>query len=200
MNYRLFAILLWAVVMVRPAVAQQVVSGRVLAGSEPVANQLVSLHHVTDDGGSTLATDSTDAAGRFEFTVADMPSQGIFFAATRFEGQLYIGEPFRRSEQPADYLVAVGPGATPIELGGAGAAPQTAPAPSPYDTRAGLVVVLIAVALFGSVAFFMMRRSTPPQRRVLLEIAELDERNAARPVRDYEKRRTLLLERLRETV
>lgn len=200
MNYRLFVVLLWCAILIRPAAGQQIINGRVVAGTAPVPDQVVSLHHVTDDGGNTLATATTDEAGRFEFAVANLPSQGIFFAATRYENQLYIGEPFRRSEQPADYVVAVGPGATPIELGGAGAATQAPPPPSPSERRAGLVVVLITALLFGGVAVLMIRKNTPPQRRVLLEIAELDERNAARPIRDYENRRRLLVDRLRETV
>ena len=176
-----------------------VLRGRVLAAGAPVPGQPIALHHVADTGGSTLGTDTTDAQGRFEIALATLPSVGVLFAATRYQDQLYVGEPFRGNELPGDYVLLVGPGATPIDFSGIQANP--AGAVQRTDNRtAGLIVVLVAALALGGGAFLLWRRSLPPRRRLLVEIAELDERHTAKPVRDYELKRRALIERLRETV
>ena len=180
------------------------VIGRVLAGSQPVPNQLVSLHRVTEAGGSTVATDTTDETGQFELRLDGAQSGGVQFVATRYEGQLYIGDTFR-DNPPAPYIVSVGPGATPVDFGagtpGATTPPaQVAPTPVGPDSKgAGAAVIAIAAGILAAILFLTSRQGTPPARRLLVEIADLDNRNEQAPVSKYEEQRAELLRRLRES-
>jgi hypothetical protein len=174
---------------------QRTLSGRVLAGSQPVPNQFVALHRVTDSGGVTLDTDTTDATGLFELTLDDPKQPGVRFVATSYESKWYIGEPFRESA-PASYIVSVGPGATPIELGAATAATAT---PPPARNRAGLMVLIVSALLFGGILILAVGRQGAPGRQLLVDIADLDNRNEKSPLPNYETQRAELLRRLRES-
>lgn len=193
----------WAtgwLLFVSPVSAQQrTLKGRVLAGSQPVAGQAVTLHRVTDGGGETLATDTTDAQGGFSFEYAPA-GEAIHFGATRYQNQLYIGETFREAPVQPDYTISVGPGATPINLGPV--RPEAAAQPPPADNsarKAGIMIV-VTVALLGvSIFAFAMSRRTDPRRRLLIEVADLDNRHADAPLDNYEAQRAELLRRLRET-
>ena len=186
---------LWAT----PAAGQRkpVLEGRVLAGDRPVADLQVSLHRVTSTGGTTLGTDTTDENGRFTLTLDGLGGEAVLFVATRYEGELYIGEPIR--EVPTGpYLVKVGPGATPIDLTTTPTAQPTVPA-QPDNPRAGLMVIVVSVLALSIVFGLAARPRVPAGRRLLVEIAELDNRHAASPLADYEQQRAELLRRLHES-
>jgi hypothetical protein len=179
---------------------QATISGRVFAGDKPVANQPVSLHRVTGGGGSTLAVDTTAADGRFDLSYDPAQSDAVHFVATRFEGKLYIGDTFR---QPitGEYRLPVGPGATPIELGEATRAPaEGTPARDPAGQTAGLWVIAISVLVLGGIVALTARPRTPHSRRLLVEIAQLDNREEQSAQPDYTTQRAELIRRLRESV
>ena len=175
------------------------IEGQVRAGAAAIANQPVSLHRVTNQGGSTIATDTTDRAGRFSFDYDPEGGEAIHFVATRYEGQLYIGETFRDAPTAGEYIVAVGPNATPINLGPAvGTTPPPRPA-DPASRRAGAAVIAAVVSLSVLIVYLVSRRKTSPTRRLLVEIADLDNRHEARAISDYHEQRNELLRRLRES-
>jgi hypothetical protein len=152
---------------------------------------------VTSSGGSTLDGDTTDAQGRFSLTLDGLGGEAVLFVATRYQGELYIGDPIR-SVPTGEYVVKVGPGATPIDLTTA-PAPQPTVAVQPESNRAGLIVVVVSLILLGSILALAARPRVPPGRRLLVEIAELDNRHAATPLANYEQQRAELLRRLRES-
>lgn len=146
----------------------------------PVAGITVSLHRVSEQGGGEeVGRDVTGEDGRFEIVIgADHREGGVYFAATRFEGTLYMGEPFRSlADLPDgfDYPIIIGSGGIT-----AGPAVQQPPAPPPSDGR-GLVLIIAAAALLAISLPFLRSRRKDNAREVLAEIARLDEEFAARP-------------------
>ena len=181
-----------------PLAAQEkpVLRGRVLAGGQPVANQPVALHRVNNEAeGFTLDNTVTDKEGKFELTIDTLGLPGVLFAAARYEGKLYIGQTFR-TLPTAEYTLLVGPGATPIDL-------DNPPPPDepvgPDNYPAGLAVIAVGVVVMSLIFGFALRQRIPPERRLLVEIAELDNRNATNPVARYEEQRAELVRRLRES-
>jgi hypothetical protein len=193
------ALFVTTTVLSAPVAAQNkpVLRGRVLAGGQPVPNQPVALHRVTNEGqGFTLDTTTTDLAGRFELQMDTLGLPGVLFAAARYQGELYIGQTFR-SVPTSEYQLMVGPDATPIDLN---TPPPADNAPvGPDNLRAGLAVIVVGVVLLSLVFGFALRHRVPPERRLLLEIAELDNRNVAAPMATYEEQRAELVRRLRES-
>lgn len=186
---------LWVTLL--PAQQAPVLNGRVMAGLNAVANQPVSLHRVTGSGGNTLATDTTDADGRFVLPLgAPAGNDGVLFVATRYEGKLYIGDTFR-NDPPPGYALRVGPGATPIELG-TSASPPPAAAPT-RTNRAGITVLLVSAILLGGIFFLAVRRRAVSGRQLLVEIADLDNRNEVTALPGYSQQRAELVRRLRES-
>ena len=61
-------------------------------------------------------------------------------------------------------------------------------------------MIAVGVVLMSLVFGFALRQRIPPERRLLMEIAELDNRNATTPVAKYEEQRAELVRRLRESV
>lgn len=179
--------------------------GRVVgADGQPVAGIEVALHQVVAGrGGATVARDTTDADGTFVLALPAADQSAILFAATRVNGRLYVGEFFRGTDAPPQYdIIAAGPGMQLPAGPGAlqpGAAP---PAPPRWPLAAG-----VALLLGGGLALFVRATSRPvpvARRRLLLEIAKLDEQHAAHggdPGREererYLQRRSHLYERLR---
>ncbi len=200
-----------------PVAAQQADSialgGRVVGPAmEALAGQVVVLHRVAGGTGATIATDTTSEDGRFTLVAAGQAgdAEATYFVAARYQGDLYIGAPFRPPLPPdVDYTVQVGvPGTSATALLGTAAPQRPAPgriAPGqsfPYTTWLFLIIPLLVMAL---AAGYMLTRQRGPVRRrgVLLEIAELDEAHdaelAAGRVSDstmYWAQRRELLERL----
>lgn len=142
---------------------------------QPIAGITVSLHRVAESGGAEVGRAVSDVDGRFEIELDPGLADGVYFAATRFEGTLYMGEPFRTvAEAPSDYRVVIGSGGF-----AGGLAVQGEESPSGQQ---GLGVLLIFVAL-GTAAvglpLWRSRRGPHAMRGVLVELAELDEGYAA---------------------
>lgn len=172
----------------------------------PVAGITVSLHRVNDEGGMEVGKGVSDAAGNFEIEIDPALEGGVFFAATRFEGTLYMGEPFRSlTDLPAEYRVVVGEGGF---AGGPAVQPAPNSAPDPADERRGLGVILIFAAIgIAAIGLPIIRYRQGPYRarRILVEIAELDEDFSSQPAEtqaieepDYRARRAALYSRLEE--
>jgi hypothetical protein len=194
------AVLLGGLLPLNLAAQQATITGRVLAGDQAVANQPVSLHRVTSAGGNTLAVDTTGADGRFELRYDAVPGDALHFVATRYEGKLYIGETFRQPIS-GEYRVPVGPGATPIELGETTRTPGESAVPEDRSGRtAGLVVIAIAVLILGGIVAVTARPRAPHARRLLVEIAQLDNREEQSAQPNYADQRAELIRRLRESV
>lgn len=163
------------------------VTGRVVGpDGTPLAGQSVVLHRVDAAGGATIADATSGDDGRFELNapgVAD--SSAVFFIAARYEGELYIAPPFRAGESSmAEQLVRVGVpelSATTL-MGSAAPGPPMPPAGRPATPRSWL---LLAVPLLGvaAVALYALvrRRGVPPERALLIRLAELDEAIDAAP-------------------
>lgn len=179
------------VLLTRAVAAQAPLSGQVVDSSgKPVAGQHVTLHEVTQASGAMVDSAVTDAQGRFALRVPAAPdTNAIFFVATRWQGDLYIGTPFR-PPLPAGASYTVTVGVNPVQMGPAGggmgggatATPQAAPPSSPGTSRWFLVAMLGLVAL-GAVVYALLGvardRAEQRRRELLLRIAELDERAAA---------------------
>lgn len=199
-----------------------VLDGRVVdLEGEPVARQPVGLHKIAGQAGTQVARGTTDGDGRFELMVpADAEEGALFFAVTRYDEKLYIGRAFQRSGDTSDYMIRVGgEGALSALTGGRGSgagdatggaaaggpAQRPATAPSAADGNAQGIwmtggAILTAMLLIGLA--WRVQRRPPLQRRLLLELAELEERYAAErdaPDRQaFERRRRRLRRRLRE--
>jgi len=204
-----------------PAAAQESrdmlsLPGKVIGpAGEALAGQVVVLHRVANMAGATVATDTTDADGRFLLVsqdTADVPG-ATYFVASRYRGELYIGAPFQPPlPDGVDYTVQVGvPGTSASALLGAASEPAARPTlpggsePFPYARWLFLVIPLLVVAL---VAGYMLTRQRTPEtrRRLLAQVAELDETHdaelAAGNVQDstlYWAERRALLEQLTRT-
>ena len=165
------------------AQTQQTLRGRVAdAADDPVPGAVVLLHAITDAGGTELARDTADAAGSFELS-AEFADGPLYFVATRLEGDIFVGEPFRRP--PASEIVLrAGAGVEPLPLDGATAVADGAAGSVDAGEDAahdGWLVAVIAAMLVGGVAWLThrSRARAPRARELLVEIARLDEARAA---------------------
>lgn len=199
----LFLMTLLCAAMAGDAAAQAAagtVAGRILGpDNAPLGGQGVVLHRVQEASGATVSEAVTSADGRFTL---DLPpgtdTASIYFVATRYEGELYIGAPFRAGEQDAaGEVIQVGiPGTSATALlGGGPAMPQTVGRPLTSRNWLLLVIPLIGVAAVAVYAL-IPRHRVPDDRALLIRIAELDERMSSMP--DAERYR-LLEERSRLT-
>lgn len=190
----ILATLLWSASGAAAAAQQQgqVLHGRVLDPSgKPVAGQDVALHRVTQSGGAMVGTARSRPDGRFDLTVPPSApaDSAVFFVAVRYNGQLYIGQPFR-PPVPADeeYEVTVGVGAvTPGPLGSTGnglpAGPVASPGSSggdlPRDLGLGVLLLLAVGGLGWALVVWLGQRRLRSNRELLVRIAELDEARAS---------------------
>jgi len=178
--------------------APAILRGSVLdPAGKPVPGQRLTLHRVDAGGGAMVDSATSDAQGRFTVRVpAERDTGAVFFVATRWQGQLYIGTPFKPPVlASADYTVVVG--VNPVNMGptagaSADAAPMGAtggaggaaaqPADSSVTTRWFLAVILALVAL-GAIAYALLgaarERARERRRELLARIAALDERAQA---------------------
>jgi hypothetical protein len=166
--------------------AQNTVRGRVLdEQGGPVPNIEVLLHRVTVAGGGTVAADTSDASGAFTLVAPpETDSAAIFFVAVRQAGELFMGEMMRLPfPDTLEYMIE------------AGDEPVGTPEPvAPEDRRAGLFVILAGGALVVGVLLFAFRRRVPEHRRLLVELANLDDKDKSPSA---ERRRKHLYERLK---
>lgn len=142
----------------------------------PVGGITVSLHRVTGTGGAEVGRAVTGADGRFEIELGGELAEGVYFAATRFEGTLYMGDAFRNlSEMPAEYRIVIG-------SGGIAGGPAVASPPPSSGQGLGVLLIFAAIGIAAIATPFLRGRRDPGAARgILAEIAELDEAFAAQP-------------------
>lgn len=194
-----------ALLMLATGAAAQVsdgrVPGRVLGpDNAPVAGQAVVLHRVQAAAGGTVTETVTADDGSFTLDVpADSDGEALYFVATRYAGELYIGAPFRAGEQdPAGQTIVVGvPGTSATAMLEGGASSTVQPMGRPVTNRNWLLLVIPLVGV-AAVAIYALvpRNRVPADRALLVRIAELDERMSAAP---DTSRVTMLEERSRLT-
>ncbi|HEY0022401.1 MAG TPA: hypothetical protein VGB24_05805 [Longimicrobium sp.] len=105
----LLAALLLAIFAV-PALAQDVVSGRVVKGGQGVAGATVELHRVSSDTSGMVGRAMSGPGGAFQFTLparADTATFTVFFAAAMVDGVRYLGPALHPNQPGAGYLVQV---------------------------------------------------------------------------------------------
>lgn len=172
--------------------------GRVTAGSAPVPNQVVTLHRVSDIGtGGSVDEDTTAADGTFTLTMGAVDTSSVYFVATVYENELYIGDTFQ-SSYSGEYALPVGPGAVPIRIEGQGTQPSPEQLQTPEDRIAGAVVIMAGILIVGGIAWLFMRPRPSPIRPMLLEIARLDEEYEKHPTEANRARRAELVRKIRE--
>ncbi|HEX6309857.1 MAG TPA: carboxypeptidase-like regulatory domain-containing protein [Longimicrobiales bacterium] len=180
------------------------VRGQILdAASAPLAGQRVVLHRVRNAEGATVAETVTGASGEFELPLpTDSDTSAIYFVATTYEGELYIGAPFRSGGDVLPQIVQVGvAGTSATSLLGGGATAQPTAMGRP---RTSLSWMLFAIPLLGiaALAIYMLvpHRRVPAERALLIRVAELDERMQHAPAGQREtlrEERTRLMTQLR---
>lgn len=179
--------------------APAVLHGTVVDPSgKPVAAQKLTLHRVDNVGGGAMVDSATsDDQGRFSVHVpAERDTAAVYFVATRWQGQLYIGTPFKPpvpAGMPYDVVVGVNPvnmgpagGSTggPAEAGPMGPAGATtgAPAASSDGSIAArwFLAILLALVALVAIGYAMVgalrERARENRRELLARIAALDER------------------------
>jgi hypothetical protein len=179
--------LVLTLVMLAPATAlraqEHALGGRVVGpDGDPLAGQPVILHRVAAGSGATIAADTTDADGRFllRFEAGATGDDAAYFVAARWQGELYIGPPFRTPiDTTADYTMQVGvPGTSASQLLGSAQAPPrpVAVAPRAFPYRAWLLLI-IPLLLAALIAGYLLTRGRGAvrRRRLLLDVALLDE-------------------------
>jgi hypothetical protein len=161
------------------------VRGRIIGPENAaIADQNVVLHRVQDATGETVAQAVTSADGRFAL---DLPvaadTSAIYFVATRYAGELYIGAPFRAGEQdPAGQIIQVGVPGTSATAMLDGGTSMPRPVGRPVTSRNWLLLLipLMGVAAVGLYAL-IPRSRVAHERTLLIRIAELDERMSSVP-------------------
>lgn len=179
--------------LVSPVRAQEatdsvVVEGRVIGPTGAALDgQVVVLHRVAAGSGATVATDTTGASGGFVLVARGLApaADATYFVAARYQGELYIGAPFQLPlPDGVDYTVQVGvPGTSASAMMGGAPPPTQAPAgavdePFPYTMWLFLIIPLLVMAL--AAGYMLTRRRTPAtRRRLLMQVADLDETHDA---------------------
>jgi hypothetical protein len=176
------------------------VVGRIVGpDNAPLGGQSVVLHRVQAAAGATVSEAVTGADGNFQLAMpAGSDTSALFFVATRYAGELYIGAPFRAGERnPGGQFIQVGvPGtsATAMLEGGATAMPQ-AIGRRPLSSRSWLLFVIPLVGVAAVAVYALIPRNrVAPERAMLIRVAELDERMDGAPTAH---RSALLEERTR---
>ncbi|HUF51694.1 MAG TPA: hypothetical protein VMN60_12785 [Longimicrobiales bacterium] len=158
------------------------VRGRVLGPDDnPLAAQRVVLHRVDAAGGATIAEDTSAADGTFELrAAASIDTAAVYFLASRFNGELYIGPPFKPEQQSMmEQLIQVGVPGTSADQLMRGEEGGAIPVGRPATSRSWLLL-LIPLLGVAAVALYMLvpRTRISAERTVLMRVAELDERMA----------------------
>ncbi|HEX6134824.1 MAG TPA: carboxypeptidase-like regulatory domain-containing protein [Longimicrobiales bacterium] len=186
-----------------PAQDDGAVRGQIFdAGNAPLAGQRVVLHRVRNAEGATVAETVTGDAGEFEMRLpADPDTSAIYFVATSFDGELYIGAPFRAGADVPPQIVQVGvPGTSASALLGGGMTQPGAVAVPP-TSRSWLLFAIPLLGIAAVVIYMLVPRGRmPAERALLIRVAELDERMQHAPAGQREslrQERTRLMTLLR---
>ncbi len=159
------------------------------AQGQPVPSLTVSLHRVTKAGGAVTTQALSGRKGEFAFQIAKQnpADDAVFFVATRYLGQLYLGQPFRAPVPTSgDYTILAGPGGvTAAGVLQGTVTPKVEKPPATLSTRS---VVLLLGITFGTLAMLAAafagkapERARKQRRGVLLQLARLDAENASTP-------------------
>lgn len=173
------------VLCVMPASAQELTGVALGPDGGPLTGHVVVLHQVGSGGAGSVSTDTTDGAGGFQFQLE--PGAGVYFAALRYEGRMYIGPAAEGGDEPVTgYVLRVEPGAEAgaVASGLAGSMRPPPPAARPAASTAGRAggagagpyVLVGLLALTAAVAFVV---SAPRYRRrrtreALIELAGVE--------------------------
>lgn len=160
---------------------------------EPLVGVPVLLHRVDAGGGAMAGTDTTGPDGAFDFRLESADS-ALYFAALRYEGQLYVGPGTPAGSEPVtDYVLQVSPstevGAVGAAMTGPPGAGMGAPAPArpAQSTRSGgssdagaiWLVALLALAAAAAFIYTAPRYRRRRTRDALIELAGIENRLAA---------------------
>ena len=193
-------------VLVTSASAQEIaVHGRVLGpDGAPLAMERVVLHRVDRSGGATVAEAPSGADGRFLLNApASNDTSAVYFVAARYQGELYIGQPFRPAMEgtPEQQVLQVGVPETSASAQLADAAGSPPPLGRTVTSRNALLLIAPLLIASGAVLYLVVpRRRVAPGRALLIRIAEIDERLPDAPQGQREtmrEERTRLLQQLR---
>jgi hypothetical protein len=189
------------------AAAQELTGIAVGPDGEALVDQTVVLHRVGGGGDALIGTDTTNADGAFRF-VLEPADSGVYFAAMRYEGRIYIGPAAQAGGDPVTgYILRVSASAEAGAVASAlsGRAPTPAPAQPAArrsdggsETGAFLLVGLLALAAVG---IFVVAAPRYRHRRTLdgvIELASVE--NALEDAVDEDERQRLRTtrDRLRE--
>lgn len=162
------------------AAAQQLTGTALGPDGQPLSGTPVILHRVGGAGGAFVDTDTSDADGRFRFTLT--ADSAIHFAALRFDGRIYIGPAAQGGREVTDYVIEVAPaneaGAVASALSGSEAAPPAPRAGLPSGASArgapevGALVLLGLLAL-AAAGIFLVAAPRYRRRRTLNGLIEL---------------------------
>lgn len=186
-------------VLAAQATAQDrvVLQGRAIdPEGRPVAGAEIVLHRVGGGGGTRLATDTSDADGAFALIAAEAPdTASVYFAATRREGQLFVGPFVRPPFDDAPYELTVG--GQPFTMDTPVPATAMPPAVRAPSNRRGALILLPVLGLIVAAAFALSRLGGRPERRLLLQLAVIDEEAGSAPLTpERQRERDRIVERL----
>ncbi|HUG39139.1 MAG TPA: carboxypeptidase-like regulatory domain-containing protein [Longimicrobiales bacterium] len=200
--------LLSTLLLADPVRAQEIAGTAVDSAGRPLPDVPVALHRVGGGSGASVAAATTDAEGRFRFTIEAVDS-AVYFVAMRHGNALYIGPPVRGGvERVTDYVLRAAPGteagAVASALGGGplppGAASPGVGAPGVAGDGAVWFVVILALAVATVFVTTAPRYRRRRRRELVLELARIENRLAAAgPGADTaadQRRRAALRERL----
>jgi hypothetical protein len=167
------------------------VRGRVIGpDGAALEAQRVVLHQVDAAGGATIAEALSSDDGSFVLAAPDAgDTTAVLFVAARYDGELYIGPPFRAGDMTSlDQQIQVGvPGMSATAL-----MEQDGGVPMPRGRQPQAVPnwVLILVPLLGiagvGIYALVPRNRVPEDRARLIRVAELDERMETAPAAQRE--------------
>ncbi len=177
--------------------AQQLEGVALGPDGQPLADQPVLLHRVDASGGALAATDTTDANGQFSFQL-DGNDQSAYFAALRFDDEIYIGPPAQGDQDIGDYVLEVSPSASISAMTGGMTGGGMPPAQNPTtmppsgessDLGALWLVALLAVGAAAAFVFTAPRYRRRRTREALVELGTLENRLVGDDLSDAERKR-----------
>jgi 5-hydroxyisourate hydrolase-like protein (transthyretin family) len=167
--------------------AAQVLDGLALGpDGQPLPGVPVALHRVGGMGGSSVASATTDEEGRFQFEI-QVADSAIYFAATRYEGKMYIGPAAQAGADPiTNYVLRVEPSAEAGNMASSlsGMTPPT-PVARPASATAGesapwvpWIVLVLALAAAATFLVTAPRSRLRRTRESMVQLARLENRLA----------------------